>query len=239
MTLPPDLLVAANRQVIRERVGRWLLHDLRNPTQALTLVAAMIAEEPSPDDPSIGEMLQETTARLSDGLELLDRVLAVSSFHQEPGPVALADSLGFVKALCHERHTGVTLDLTTAQADQLPAVRAVDHEVELVLLNLICNSVEALRGRPAGRIVVNTSHVGSHVHVAVEDDGPGVAPAVEASMFEPFVTGWSGADSAGLGLTVSRWLAERHGGGLSYVPSDDAAANGAGARFVLALPVMD
>ena len=52
-------------------------------------------------------------------------------------------------------------------------------------------------------------------------------------MFEPFVTAWPGAQSHGLGLTVSRLLAERHGGGLSYAPA------GAGARFVLSLPVID
>ena len=176
MTLPPDLLVAANRQAIRGRVGRWLLHDLRNPTQALTLVAGMIADEPLRATSPSGETLHEATARLSASLELLDRVLAVSSPHPEPGPVALLDALRFIEALCHERHTAVTLDLTTALAGKLPAVRAVDHEIELVLLNLICNSMEALRGRAAGRIVVSTLHVGDHVHVAVADDGPGVAP---------------------------------------------------------------
>jgi two-component system sensor histidine kinase FlrB len=66
--------------------------------------------------------------------------------------------------------------------------------------------------------------------VVVEDDGPGVDPALRERLFDPFATGRAGG--TGLGLAISRQLAQRHGGSLRLVPS-----SGEGACFELRLPV--
>ncbi len=80
---------------------------------------------------------------------------------------------------------------------------------------------------------MTASDLGTKVQVIVKDDGPGVAPELEARLFEPFVSGWSVPGHSGLGLTASRTLLERHGGSLAYAPSDEP-----GATFVLELPAM-
>ena len=136
-------------------------------------------------------------------------------------------------ACSHPRRSAVVLDLEAALAQPLPAVRGVDHELELVLLNLVLNSLEALRGRAEGRIVVSASHAGAEVRVTFADDGPGVDPALQIRMFEPCVSGWETGSYAGLGLAASRALAERHGGSLTYSRGD-----GPGARFVWTLPAI-
>jgi two-component system sensor kinase FixL len=67
------------------------------------------------------------------------------------------------------------------------------------------------------------------VELSVRDNGPGLAPAVAARVFEPFVT--TKPDGLGVGLAISRSIAERHGGHLSA----EAAPEG-GTRMVLTLP---
>ena len=226
-----ELLLAANRQTIRAAVGRWLIHDLRNPTQALTLVSGLLDDLPAANAFPLVATFRDATAHLGRTLALLDRLLTVAPAGAEPAPVALVDSLRFIAALFQVSHTGVSLDL--AGTDKLPAVRAVDDDLELVLLNLAMNALEAVRSQPGGRIVMAASHDGAEVRVTVADDGPGLAPGLEERMFEPFVSGWTGSTAAGIGLTVSRAIAERNGGSLTY-----EAGAGPGARFVLSLPVV-
>jgi C4-dicarboxylate-specific signal transduction histidine kinase len=229
----PDLVIAANRQAVCTRVTRWLIHDLRNPTQALTLLAGLMADEPPAGQAELGETLREGAAHVGRSLRLLDHLFASARPDREPASLSLLDSLRYVAALHGVQHSAVALDIAGAWAEPLPAVRGVSHEIELVLLNLILNSLEALRGRAGGRIVVTALHIGSEVRVIVADDGPGIAPELEARAFEPWVTGWASGDFAGLGLAASRTLAERHGGSLIYTRDD-----GPGARFVLSLPAI-
>jgi signal transduction histidine kinase len=75
---------------------------------------------------------------------------------------------------------------------------------------------------------------GDDVVLAVEDEGPGVAPEVRDRLFERFVRG-SGdrGGSFGLGLSIVRAVAETHGGSVTL---EDPPAGTTGARFVVRLP---
>lgn len=70
---------------------------------------------------------------------------------------------------------------------------------------------------------------------AVEDDGPGIAPAQQARVFERFERGTAAQDVAGsgLGLAIAREVAHKHGGTLRL----DVPASGHGCRFVMTLVV--
>jgi signal transduction histidine kinase len=113
------------------------------------------------------------------------------------------------------------------RADPDVAPLYVDRlQVELVLRNLIANSVEAVEAKPGGRIDVSVGPADAgRARIVVADNGPGVAPASRESVFEPFVSGKP--TGMGLGLAVSRAIAEAHGGALE--------AHG-GAEFHLILP---
>jgi signal transduction histidine kinase len=91
--------------------------------------------------------------------------------------------------------------------------------------NLLLNAVEAARG--AIRIAV--SETDSEVEVTISDDGDGVPPELEPKIFQPFFT--TRPKAAGLGLTVSRAIVERHGGTVSL-----ARAETGGARVEVHLP---
>jgi len=101
-----------------------------------------------------------------------------------------------------------------------------------VIRNLIANSADSLRA--AGTLDASIQVAlelagGGMVRLTVSDNGPGVPPALRARLFEPFASGKP--VGMGLGLAVSRAIAEAHGGALQATP-------GAKARFELLLPCL-
>jgi len=111
----------------------------------------------------------------------------------------------------------------------LAAVLANGLQVEQVLVNLLRNGLEAMRGGPAGGTLTVTTAAGrGAVEVTVQDSGPGLAPEVLPKLFEPFFTTKTGG--LGMGLRISRTLVEANGGKLWAEP------NGPGAVFRFTLP---
>jgi two-component system, LuxR family, sensor kinase FixL len=90
-------------------------------------------------------------------------------------------------------------------------------QVELVLRNLISNSFDAVQATPGGRIEVWVApEDGRRLRIVVADNGPGIPSASRERVFEPLVSGKP--TGMGLGLAVSRAIAEAHGGSLEARP---------------------
>src|SRR5204862_5607661 len=104
-------------------------------------------------------------------------------------------------------------------------------KLEQVIVNLLSNAIDALRGiKPPRQLGVDTWFEDGRVSVAVTDNGRGVSPDVLARLFRPFAT-TKGRRGTGLGLYISRQVAREAGGDLVL-----ASRPGKGARFVLSLP---
>jgi len=118
-------------------------------------------------------------------------------------------------------HTELEPDLPEIVVDRL--------QIEVVLRNLVVNAVEAISlGGPAGSISLRARrHDTGFVCIVVADSGPGVPASERERVFEPFVSGKP--TGMGLGLSVSRAIAEAHGGALETRP-------GPGGEFRLLLP---
>jgi two-component system, OmpR family, sensor kinase len=116
--------------------------------------------------------------------------------------------------------------------DAQPApVRASRDELHRLTINLLEN---ALRHTPQGtKINVLTRLAGDEVTLIVEDDGPGIPPALASSLFERFVRGAGDrGGSFGLGLAIVKAVAQGHGGSVELDPTDSRT----GARFIVRLP---
>jgi two-component system, LuxR family, sensor kinase FixL len=118
--------------------------------------------------------------------------------------------------------------LTVTADPGLPDVLIDRLQIELVLRNLLANAAEALAAQGSGEIAVTANRQDArHLRIVVADSGPGIAAGQRERMFEPFVSGKS--TGMGLGLAVSRAIAEAHGGTLE----SHSAAHG---EFHLVLP---
>jgi PAS domain S-box-containing protein len=147
-------------------------------------------------------------------------------------PGILADGIaGLIRHDCKRR--GIALECEIAP--DLPPVRGAKVQLEQVLLNLLLNAMDALKDREAParriRITVTTTPDG-RVDIAVSDTGEGIAPEIMPRLFDSFFT--TKETGMGLGLALSRSIAEAHRGCLT-------AENlpGGGAVFHLLLPQCD
>jgi C4-dicarboxylate-specific signal transduction histidine kinase len=123
--------------------------------------------------------------------------------------------------------------LRTELAEDLPHVSGDPVQLQQVILNLTINAIEAMGLVAANRreLIVRTAHAATSVALAVQDSGNGLDGLGADRMFEPFQT--SKQNGLGMGLTISRWIIEAHGGRIEGTPAPDR-----GAIFTLTLPTV-
>jgi len=127
------------------------------------------------------------------------------------------------------RHVSMSLELDT----DLPRVRGDRVQLQQIVLNLVLNSLDAVRERDADDrtlVIRTTKNGGPAVVVAVEDSGIGIDEKDTERIFEPLYT--TKQDGLGMGLAIARTIINAHGGQL------EAASNiHGGATFQFTLPV--
>ena len=140
----------------------------------------------------------------------------------------VADVIQFARGVLVSGEVAVSVNL----APDLPQIAGDGVQLEQLLLNLISNACDAMkRQEPAQRgIAVSTLHASDgSVELLVTDTGPGLDATALDLIFDPFYT--TKENGLGLGLSISRKIAQAHGGTLSV-----ESRRGAGATFRLKLP---
>lgn len=217
-------------------IGRDIAPVLRQPISRIianaetirTQLAGPLAEEYSNYAADIAAAGQHLLALIED-LTTLEMV-EDEQFETAPDTIDLADvarrAVGILGVRARER--GITLDAPKS-GDSVPAVGEFRRVLQ-VLLNLVGN---AIRHSPeGGQVWIRTEQVGDRARITVADQGEGLDEAEQAKVFNKFERlGRSGDGGSGLGLYISRRLAEAMGGTLTV-----ESAKGQGARFTLELP---
>jgi two-component system sensor kinase FixL len=125
-------------------------------------------------------------------------------------------------------------DVTVVQqfAPEATTVLADRIQIQQVLVNLIRNSLEAMRDDLGSRVLtIRTLGKGVMAEIVVEDTGPGIAEEVAARLFSPFVS--TKSNGMGVGLSICRRIVEAHGGAMWSAP-----ATGGGAEIHFTLPLI-
>ncbi len=221
--------VLRQRDALKSTVLRGVSHEFRSPLTAIANAAEALDYVGDADERRelVGVVRTETrrldrlVVNLLDLSRLEGGVLEPRLDWCSPAEL-VAGALEAMSALTAA--TVVEVDMP----DDLPFVRADPVLTERILLNLLHNAVR--HGAPPIRIEVRIAS--ASIDLAVVDAGPGVASTIRESIFEPFF-GAAERGGLGLGLGLSRGLAEAQAGQLRLDPTD------IGARFVLSLPVDD
>lgn len=143
-------------------------------------------------------------------------------------PASLLESARLVGA---GMESAANVSFGTRVAPELPDLLVDRLQIELVLRNLVANAVEAIAAHPhaGARVTLGAEREGAQqVRIVVSDSGPGTPAESREQVFEPFVSGKP--TGMGLGLAVSRAIAEAHGGSLE----NRSASHG---EFHLVLPL--
>ncbi|PTL82111.1 AAA family ATPase [Vitiosangium sp. GDMCC 1.1324] len=213
-------------------------HELNTPVTSLTLTLQTMDRAfqsgRSIDPQTMGRLVERALSQGTRLRRLNKELLDVSRIHEERLPLELEDvDLG---ALVREVVEQFKLELSRAGCslsirDGGRVVGLWDRSrVDQILTNLLSNAIKFGAGKP---IEIFLGEEAGMARVAVRDHGIGVDPARQGQIFECFERAVSGKHygGLGLGLYISRWIAEAHGGAI-HVQSEP----GAGSTFTLELP---
>ena len=216
------------------QMASGLAHELNQPLTAIAQnadTALLVLSQMSEDDAELRDILVEIEQQ---SLRAGDIIRALRSFiRKDEGARTsfdftelLGQTLHLVHAEATEAHVGIETDL----APDLPDVVANRVHIAQVLINLLCNAIEAMATQPEGprRVTVSARQAEGMVLVGVEDTGPGIPPGL--NLFTQFETTKPGG--MGLGLSICRSMVEANGGTLWHADRDQP-----GAKFYFTIPM--
>ena len=210
------------------RLASAVAHEIRNPLGVIAAQTKLLERQGAKP-----ETVASLRAQIDRARRFLDDLLRYS----KPRPLELSEidvlpalslAAAGVRQVVGEGAPPIEVTIDGGGALFVEADRGAFNDVATVLVH---NAAIATFDKDGGRVRVTAARVADGVEVRVEDDGPGVPTLIEATLFQPFVTG-RGRDAkhpgTGLGLAIAaRWV-ERHGGSIRH----ERRAEG-GARFVV------
>jgi signal transduction histidine kinase len=118
-------------------------------------------------------------------------------------------------------------------ANDLPKINIVAQDIGRVILNLINNAFQAVKGVESPEVTVKTQKKDGVVEISVRDNGPGVPEDIKEKIFQPFFTTKPTGEGTGLGLSLSYDIVTKGHGGKLKVETQ----KGKGSEFIVELPV--
>jgi C4-dicarboxylate-specific signal transduction histidine kinase len=224
-----DWLERANRLALTNALLSTTVHEVNNALQVITGSAEMLNASPPPDITSrrsdaIGAHARRASALLAE----------LSAFARDESTVPMVLDLTQIgqRALSLRQYSLAKLKIESVfeTAGALRTVVANQRVLLQIVLNLVMNAEQALTQRGFGRLGLSVRGESGDVTLTVDDDGPGVAADIAPRLFTPLMNATDGR--LGIGLAVTRQLAERYGGTVGYQPRMPG-----GARFTVSLPV--
>lgn len=222
--------------LVQSRI-RELNHEVNNPLAIVQNYLKTLSLRLGPDDDA-----QANIKTIADEMLRIGSIInKYAEIGVEPTDVAPLDVNQLLKKHCAmvaAAHPQVKF--TLALDEQLPTLALPEVEFTQVLLNLLKNAAEALAGESAtsssaevllgsGQVNVNGAHF---IEVVVEDNGPGIAPAIYQNLFSPNNSS-KGEEHSGIGLSVVHRLITEMGGSISCRNS------AAGCQFQILLPTIE
>ena len=212
-----------------------IAHEVNQPLAAVVTNANACSRWLGADPPNLDETTKAIDRIVRDANRASDVVARVRSLAKHARPertlANLNELIVEVVALAQPdcRRSGISLH--TDFADTLPPISADRVQLQQVMLNLVVNAIDAIKGGKQGPrdISIASAQDGDNgIVVTVRDSGIGLDEANLDRIFEGFFT--TKPEGLGMGLTICRSIIEAHGGRITAAPG---APRGAVFRFTL------
>ncbi|MAB00490.1 MAG: PAS domain-containing sensor histidine kinase [Stappia sp.] len=227
-------LVSATRISALDEMGAAIAHELNQPLTAIMLYlqAAKRKVAAESNDGKLVEIVDKGVREAERASQIIQRMRRFVE-KREPErrqvfvPRLIEESLELVQL-------GTAVDGLSVEIDvpeELPEISIDPVQIQQVLINLLRNAVQAVREASIRRIGVSAAAQDHDIVIRITDSGGGVPAEVVPTLFKAFSGQRKGG--LGLGLAISRSIAQNHGGDLSVEPKGSEL----GAAFVLRLPI--
>ncbi|CAN5281286.1 hypothetical protein BH09SUM1_BH09SUM1_30430 [soil metagenome] len=233
LTALEENLRQAERFSLLGTLAAEIAHEIRNPITIINLLMHSISENPNQSDQTRNDLriVMEKLDRIN---QIVEQTLSLARTNES------RISMSGINRLVEELLMFLNYKLTKAQITveknldpKIPDIPMDPGQIQQVLLNLMVNAMEAMKGPGTLRIrtrLASDRTLGPCVKCSVEDSGVGIEEEKHAKIFEPFFTTRSGG--TGLGLFISNKLVKRHNGFIKV-----KSAPGAGSTFTVTLPL--
>jgi len=224
-----------NRVATMGELTASIAHEINQPLAAVVIGATACLNWLSTEPPNVTEAKTAASRTVEQAMRAHDIIVKIRAMFTN-APISpdvldirqvITDVLAWVSA--ELARSGVSV--RTEFAEDTPPVRGDRVQLQQVILNLVTNAIDAMRGTSdrSRELVFRSRKDANSVLVEIEDSGPGLAPEQAERVFQPFYT--TKSHGLGMGLAVSRSIIESHQGHLSV-----KRRNSHGAIFQLDLP---
>ena len=226
-------LLQAEKMVVVGKLAASMAHSIRNPLTSVKM--RLFSLDRSLD---LNPQQREDFQVISEEVVHIDSL--VQSFLEFSRPPKLrmqmispSEIVDLALKLMTHRLESYQVSVQVERHERLPVVQADPDRLKEVLVNIMVNACEAMKG--GGAIVIREEEtldasLGQVAVVRIRDNGPGIEEGLRARIFEPFFT--TKEEGSGLGLSIAVRIVEEHGGRLNL-----ESRKGQGAEFSLILPV--
>ncbi|MDP5253836.1 MULTISPECIES: ATP-binding protein [unclassified Vibrio] len=227
-------LIQAAKLAVLGQMSASISHELNNPLAAIRSFAdnavAFIRKEQY-------DMAENNLCRIGDLTERMAKIShQLKAFARKSDPTTLVEAelrplLLSCKVLLDPELKKQQITVNIALIEDCPKVIVNPIHVEQVIINLVTNAIDAMAEETDKILLISTElNADRSLSIHVDDNGCGLPPQQESSVFSPFVT--SKSKGLGLGLSISHHLLKHMGGDLYASPSPTLK----GARFTVQLP---
>jgi PAS domain S-box-containing protein len=224
-----DALRRTEKLAAAGQLAASIAHEINNPLEAVgNLLFLALNEHAVP--PGAMRYLQMANEELRRVGHIVSQTLGFYRESNVRQPIDLGMLVNDVLSL-YQRKLDARQIRVTRQMESGAVVDGIAGELRQVLANLLANALDAME--PNGVLGVAVEAAQQEARITISDTGHGIAPALLGHIFEPFFTTKEDAGT-GLGLWVSKGIAEKHDGRLEVASSQGREDHGT--AFVLTLP---
>lgn len=213
------------------RLSANLAHELNSPIDGILRYMRLLLNEMPEDDPGriYAEYAQDGLMRIANVVRgLLDFARKSTSIFS---PTDIPKSIRWVLSSFGEQISAQNISVEAEFDENIPVIMNTD--VEQIFMNIVKNAVQAVPN--GGTLSVKARMLSPQLFEArFSDTGPGIPDEIREMIFDPFFTTKDFGQGIGLGLSISREIAEGYNGSI-----DVESELGKGTTFVVRLPVKD
>lgn len=219
-------------------VAAGIAHEINNPLTIIQGSSSILSKIVS-QEPVDKEMLKTLTSKIINTTERITKIVKSLKNLSRKGdndPVSLVELNKIIEQcldVTRERLNHLEIRFIVPDFKQPAYFKGRDVQISQVMVNLISNSVDAVKSLEERWIKITYEVTAEHLVILISDSGRGIGEHIRTRIMEPFFTTKDVNQGTGLGLSISKSIIESHGGTLVY---DDQAAN---TTFRISLPLPD
>jgi signal transduction histidine kinase len=215
-------------------IAASLAHELSQPLTNIYLIAdRMEMSLQQRQDESLNKYFEDLNRNTQKAGDILGRIRAfIQSKNTHFERVELSQVITDVSVLIHDLAYNESVDLQVDLPPQGLAVRADPVQLSQIFMNVLRNAIQATHGQPLRQLQIRVWREGEVAHITLTDNGPGLPTEALSQVGTAFFT--TKTEGLGVGLSISKSIAQQHGGRLSIGNSPSG-----GAVVSLQLPAVD